>query len=317
MDRQGPRSRPLILVVIIGVLALGAAAAEGPLRAQRWLAAGADKATALGSRPPECLRPPSDPELAYRVEVGRAAFRTPLLLGGQAARAGISCETCHKSGRSNPDFRFPGVSGAPGTADVTSSLFSSHRGDGVDNPRPIPDLGGPKSALKVSQAPEGRALEGFIHGLVTEEFDGAEPPAGVIEDLADYVRALSPDACPSAAPEPVRAAGYLDDARRAVRAAQAALARKDAQVALLMVGAARSELGLVYERYDGAALAADRAAIDRAGRRLAAAAAAIRARDPRADARLADWLGEAPGWSRGLLRDEPRSLFNPDRLKAL
>nr|QQZ49991.1 hypothetical protein JKL49_25640 [Phenylobacterium glaciei] len=72
--------------------------------------------------------------------------------GGQAARAGVACETCHRSGRSNPDFLFPGVSGPPGSADVTSSLFSSHRGDGIDDPVPIPDLSGPRAGLKVAPA---------------------------------------------------------------------------------------------------------------------------------------------------------------------
>lgn len=81
--------------------------------------------------------------------------------GGQAARAGLSFESCHRSGRPHPQFLFPGASGAPGTADVTASLFSSHRGNGRDDPVPIPDLSGPRARL----AP-------FIHGLVTQEFDG-------------------------------------------------------------------------------------------------------------------------------------------------
>ena len=97
---------------------------------------------------------------------------------------------CHRDGRTNPDFQFPGVSGAAGTADVTDSLFSSHRGDGLDNPKPIPDLSAPKEKLKIDQAPLSRALETFIHGLVTQEFDGPEPTPAVLEGLADYVRAL-------------------------------------------------------------------------------------------------------------------------------
>ena len=77
-----------------------------------WIPRRFDPARALGSVPTECLRIPADPALAAKVEVGRAAFRTPVILGGQAARAGINCETCHRDGRTNPDFLFPGVSGA-------------------------------------------------------------------------------------------------------------------------------------------------------------------------------------------------------------
>ena len=81
----------------------------------RWLAPGTDAGQLLTRAPSECLAVPADAENAYEVELGRAAFRTPLILGGQAARAGIACETCHRSGRTNPDFDFPGVSGAPGS----------------------------------------------------------------------------------------------------------------------------------------------------------------------------------------------------------
>ncbi|MDB5464516.1 MAG: hypothetical protein JWP23_2905, partial [Phenylobacterium sp.] len=214
-----------------------------------WVAKDADPARALGSTPTECLRIPADPALAAKVEVGRAAFRTPVILGGQAARAGINCETCHRDGRTNPDFLFPGVSGAPGTADVTNSLFSTHRGNGVDDPKPIPDLSGPKARLKISQVPAEKKLEFFIHGLVTEEFDGPEPTPAVLEGLADYVRALDSAACPARARQPLTVALLMADARRALKAAQAQAAAGDAPTAVVMVASARSRLGLIDERF--------------------------------------------------------------------
>jgi len=149
----------------------------------RWLAPGADAARILTHQPAECLSLPRDAEAAWRVEVGRAAFRTPLLLGGQAARAGVACATCHRNGRANADFDFPGVSGAPGTADVTASLFSAHRGDDLFDPRPIPDLAGPMDRLKVSRDEASPALKTFIRGLVTEEFDGDPPLEAVLDGL--------------------------------------------------------------------------------------------------------------------------------------
>ena len=89
-----------------------------------WVVKGADPGRALGSVPTECLKPAPDPATALRIEVGRAAFRTPVLLGGQAARAGVNCETCHRDGRANPDFLFPGISDTPGTVDVTNARKS-------------------------------------------------------------------------------------------------------------------------------------------------------------------------------------------------
>jgi hypothetical protein len=284
-----------------------------PLKAMRWLAPSADASLALTRRPTECLAVPKDAERAYLVELGRAAFRTPLLLGGQAARAGIDCETCHRGARTNPDFDFPGISGAPGTADVTTSVLSSHRGDGIDNPKPIPDLAGPKAALKVSQDPDKAALEAFIHGIVTQEFDGDEPPPAVLKGLAAYVRALSPAACPSAASEPVTAAADLAVARRSVEAAIAALDHADGAAAALMIEAARSQLGEVDERFEGAAPAAVQT-LRRQAADLAAAESDARAARPPARAALLAWLEAEPGWAREVEGVSGSSLYNPHRL---
>ena len=97
----------------------------------------------------------------------------------------MSCATCHPSGRGNPAFLLPELSDKPGTADVTSSLMSSHRGNGVFDPKPIPDLTVPG---KVSRDPASPALATFVHGLITEEFDGNEPPPVAFEGLLAYLR---------------------------------------------------------------------------------------------------------------------------------
>jgi hypothetical protein len=280
----------------------------------RWTAAGADPLRTLATQPAECLQRPADPALALSVEVGRAAFRTPVLLGGQAARAGLACETCHRAGRTNPDFLFPGVSGAPGTADVTDSLFSSHRGDGIDNPRPIPDLSGPRSALKVDRSPGSGALEGFIRGLDTQEFDGPEPPPPVLRGLADYVRALSPAACPPEARRRIDGALLIDDARRAVAAARAEADRGQAATAVLMLAAARARLGLIDERLPGRGLAPLRARLRAASAEQAHAPQALRRGGPVSDARLAAWLRSSQALEAQLRAAEPRSLFAPARL---
>lgn len=310
MDR--PRRRSGLLIVCAALA--GGLAVSPPLRALRWLAPGADGARILTERPTECLAIPAAADRAYLVEVGRAAFRSPLLLGGQAARAGIDCETCHRGGRANRDFDFPGLSGAPGTADVTSSVFSSHRGDDVDDPRPIPDLGGPKRALKISQAAGSGDLERFIHGLVTEEFDGAEPPPMVLAGLAAYVRAMSPAACPPNAVEPVSVAADIADARRAVRASLVALERGDHATAVVMAESARSVLGAIAERY--APLAPDERALRLASLDLTAAIAQLRRADPAAGAALAAWLAHSQGWAELLRADEARSYYDRGALAA-
>ncbi len=314
MDRQG-RAAAVLGVGLAAVFALAAGRIDlSVIHAARWLAPGADRVRDLGSLPTECLAPSGDPRTAYAIEVGRAAFRTPLTLGGQASRAGLACDSCHRDGRGNPDFFFPGLSGAPGTADVTTALFSTHRDDGIDNPRPIPDLSGPKARLKLSQTPGDPALPAFIHGIVTQEFDGAEPPPAVLAGLAAYVRALSPGACPVVNREPLRAATYFANARRAVQTAIAALDAHDPATAAFLTDAARGQLGLVYERYDQPGSDAARAALHAADLQLVAANAGVRGGDPIARGKLAAWLAALPGWTAVVERQEPQSLFNTARL---
>lgn len=297
--------------------AFGALAADGdpPVRALHWIAKDADPARAIATQPTECLTRPADPARALQVEVGRAAFRTPTLLGGQAARAGLACETCHRDGRTNPDFQFPGVSGAPGTADVTDSLFSSHRGDGVDNPRPIPDLSGPKARLKIDQAETGGALETFIHGLVTQEFDGPEPPSAVLQGLAAYVRALSPQACPARPREPVDVRLLMRDARRALAAARGEIALGDRPAAVVMLAAARARLGLIDERLQGQDFAPLRRRLRAASAKLAAAQETLRQGADPPDRAFDAWLAEARPLEAALVAAEPASLFDPTRLR--
>ena len=314
MDRRRRRTRALapgpvlLFLALTGSAALAADAGPPPLRAMRWVPHDADPVRAFATTPAECLKLPKDADAALSVEVGRAAFRTPVLLGGQAARAGINCETCHRSGRTNPDFQFPGASGDPGTADVTLSLFSSHRGNGVHDPKPIPDLTGPKERLKVAVADRPK----FIHGLITEEFDGPEPTPAVLAGLVAYVSALDPAACPRTAREAVTAELLMSDARRALAAARAELARGDRPTAVLMVASARARLGLIDERY--AKLPAERERLRAADAALLDLQTAIRAAQPDANARLSRWLDAAPALEAALKAREPRSLFNRERL---
>jgi hypothetical protein len=324
LDRRRRRPAQELAGILLGGVAFAsvasavalAALGDPPLRAMLWVAKDADPARALGSVPTECLKTPDDPALAARVEVGRAAFRTPVLLGGQAGRAGITCETCHRGGHANPDFLFPGVSGAPGTADVTNSLFSTHRGNGVDDPKPIPDLSGPKARLKISQAPAEKKLEPFIRGLITEEFDGPEPTPAVLGGLADYVRALNPAACPARARQPLTVGLLMADARRALKAAQAEAAAGDTTTAIVMVASARSRLGLIDERFSDEALARPRASLRAADRRLAEVQAALHDHRPDAPAALSAWLSRSGGLEAELSARQSASLFDPARLAA-
>lgn len=305
MDRRRAALGALIVLVCAAP-----AQAEAPLRAAEWLAPDADAVAALTTRPPECFAVPDDPDAALMAEIGRAAFRAPLLLGGQAARAGLSCNSCHINGHGNPDFLFPGLSGDPGTADVTSAVMSEVRGDGAFNPRPIPTLTGAAAPL-VSRDPKSGELEIFIHGLVVEEFAGHEPAPAALAGLAAYVRALTPDACRDASPEPITVAAEMSDARRALFAAQRMLERGDGQTAALMLAAVRSKLGDIDERFPGERLAAERAALRAAATDLGDIRLAARDDLIGAHAALKSWPGRLTQLEALLVAAEQHSLYEP------
>jgi hypothetical protein len=307
MDRQGLFPRILTGAAWLLLLAASSDVPAFPVTEARWLVAGSVLRN-LTTRPSECLVMPPGEGDRQKILVGRAAFRAPLLLGGQAARAGLSCASCHRNGRTNADFHFPGLSGAPGTADVTSSLMSKHRGDGVFNPKPIPDLAAPPSLQKVARDPKERKLEQFIHGLIVEEFDGPEPPAAVLDGIAAYVRALRAEACGE--DEPSGLAEMLAHTRAATTAAAAAFAKGDRETALVMVGAARSMLGRIDERFRLAHLEANRTLLKDADRELQA----IRV-SRRPGKSIRTWQGRWTERERRLRIHEPRSLFEPAVLR--
>lgn len=309
------RARQGFLILAAAGLVAAAAPADPPLRAERWLAPAAQLA-ALTREPTECLAKPGSANAARSIAIGRAAFRAPLLLGGQAARAGLSCSSCHRNGRGNPDFLFPGISGAPGTADVTASLLSSHRGDGIFNPRPIPDLASPVIARKVSRDRGDPALATFITGLITQEFDGPEPPPRVLAGVVDYVRALSPEGCGGDATVPITLETYLGDIRRALDAAESAWRVRDAATTRLLIGVARSSLGAIDERYAVPRLAQSRARLEDADLSLAAIQRAIDTDPARVALRMAAWRGTMPQWTKPLIAGERESLFDPGVLRA-
>ena len=312
MDRKRPLRRLLSAAGLLLLLAAAADTSPFPLSEARWLPP-ERRFDALSTQPRECLRAPADEAERQAVAVGRAAFSAPLLLGGQAARAGLSCASCHRSGRGNPDFTFPGLSDAPGTADVTSSVMSSHRGDATHNPKPIPDLADPPRLAAHDR--ESRALERFIRGLIVEEFDGPEPSPAVLHGLAEYVRAVDPKACRGSGAERVTLEAMLVDARDAVTAALAALRQGDRATAVFLVGAARSQLGRVDERFRLPGLEPSRELLRRSDSKLAEVAAEIRAGSPVGVDRLQAWRR---GWAelkRELKRQEKRSLFSPRVLR--
>jgi uncharacterized protein (DUF4415 family) len=249
------------LKATLAALALAAAAgATLPhlLRAQVWTADDAALAHELTHAPRECVETPSP-----QAEAGRALFRSPGLLGGPAARIGLSCNACHSNGRVNATFSLPELTNRAGAADVTSEWASKVRGDGVMNPRPIPDLAGVRSRPTHGQHADP-SLEHFVHSVIEEEFQGPPPSPQAFDDLVGYLRALDARSCGGEVRISLHDAA--NDVRRAVSAAQGA----DAPTASALLLAAQDAVGRLVERLPEARFGSQRAALEALSRELGA-----------------------------------------------
>lgn len=282
-------------MIAAALLVLGSAALAGDrprLQALNWTAAGSERAVLL-EQPATCLDPGAPREAA----IGEALFHAPALLGGQAERAGLSCAGCHANGRSSAHFFLEGISGVPGTADISTSFFAVPRANAMFDPRPIPDLATPG---KVSH--DRDVIEPFLRGLIVEEFSGAEPSPMALTALAAYVRALQ--LCSGKDSEAKKLIGDLNLVIGSVEAAIALTEQGEGRTARILVKGARFRLGLIAERMAGRQLASARMRLLAASRRLALAQGSTE--------HLANWRQAfTRDLQPALQRLEPRSLYAP------
>ena len=298
--------------MFIGLISGAALAGSTPplLRSLVWIAPGAEL-EALSVQPQSCLTGNAD-DIAVRS--GRALFNTPLLLGGQAAKAGLTCNSCHVSGRDNPHFFLRPLSSETGTADVTSSFFSMSRGNGRFDPIVIPDLA---ATGKISRDPQTGALDRFVRNLIVEEFSGAEPSKATLAALASYIRALR--RCEGERINGPNTLRRLDDQLAiifdAVEGAAHMAKAGEVSSARLLIGAARYQLGLIDERYALPDLKTERKAL------LEASLALQRVSDQ--SEMMTDISPALAKWKAGFMRitlpllrrTEARTLYQADILK--
>jgi hypothetical protein len=176
----------------------------------------------------------------------------------------------------------PELTDRAGAADVTSEWASKVRGDGVMNPRAIPDLVG-VGARPTHGQHNDPSLEHFVHSVIEEEFQGEPPTPEAFDDLIAYLRALDARGCRGEVA--LRLADAASDVRRAIAAAQMA----DAPTASALLLAGQDGMGRLVERLPIAQFANQRAALAALAHELGAMR---RANDPKAA--LAT---DAAGWS--------------------
>ncbi|MEP1231067.1 MAG: hypothetical protein ABJG88_10365 [Litorimonas sp.] len=159
----------------------------------RWAQPDVDIAKLLSVEPNECLKPVTRAVDIQDIALGRMAFRSPFLLGGQATRKGLTCQACHTQGVRNENFFITGLSEAPGTADVSNFHFSDELGDEIFNPTPIPSLS--DDIRNVDYDPKKTDFEDFVTRLITKEFTGKNPSPEIKTALLKYLRQLDNSQC--------------------------------------------------------------------------------------------------------------------------
>lgn len=233
------------------LLALPAAGTAAEFQELNWLHPGADSFRHLSFAAVECLDVSREAEAAFRVELGRQLFRTPAVLGGGAVNEGLSCDTCHASGRANPDFYFDGISGEAGTADISNDLVHKLPPDNSLDPIPIPSLvdTGDKESFG-AQSPVD-SLSGYIRPMLAEALREPEASAAA-SALAAYVGALSSSACPEQQQDQVAysVGQQMYEISRAFDVLKDAVRREEAAVMGLAAAAAGHQIGLLHRRYD-------------------------------------------------------------------
>jgi len=289
------------------LLLLLTAAAEPPLRLreQSWTApqgAEGDLAFALTHAPAAC-------ESGGRAhsEAGRALFRSPMLLGGPAARAGLSCHACHSNGRANARFMLPELTNRPGAADVTSEWAGHVRGDGVMNPLDIPDLAGVSARQAFGHARDP-SLRHFVRGVIVEEFQGAAATEDALDSVIAYLNTLEPNCVAGATPITLSTAA--DDTRRAFAAAEA---MPNWPTSSLVLAATQDAIGRIAERLPAPKFRRERQALATLSREITAmrngGAAALRIAAPGWSARFDATIAQ-------IERRERRTYFNEATLRA-
>ena len=241
-------------MLILGVLILGMvvsrASAEPPeIDELKWIDPGFDPVEFLTVVPAECSATTTDPVRSHAVDLGRVAFRSPVLLGGLAARGGISCDSCHRNGHGNPAFHVTGVSSAVGTADVTGSVFSEVRDDHIFNPVPIPSLVDVAARSTFGTVRPTQDLASFVRAAVVDEFDGPSPSASIVDALVAYMVSLRSSDCPDPGRVRVSFESSAGELRETLGVVIGSLDRGDLWAARFSLLSFRAALGRVYRRF--------------------------------------------------------------------
>ena len=181
--------------VALGALVLGFIGAAGAARAfpvhgsQTVLPQGTELNEDAIDLPTEIFHSEAiEGKKSYLVSLGDMAFASPLIFGGPARQAGVSCATCHVQGASNPKLYIPGMSTRPGNFDTTGPFFNPVADDGVLDPVTIPSLRGARFLAPYGHDGRIASLREFVRNVIVNEFAGPEPSPAIVDAIVVYIQ---------------------------------------------------------------------------------------------------------------------------------
>jgi hypothetical protein len=173
-------------------LFIGVATPVSAEDASEWLPPGSTIESTLAERPARWIEAEmAGGRMGYLARLGELVFRSPLTLGRDAARKGLSCDACHPNGAANTQFFITGVSNIPGTVDVTHAAFHYREDDGVHNPVDIPSLRGVRLTAPYGRDGRFADLRQFSRNVVMQEFGGPEPEEWQLDAMVAYMNQLA------------------------------------------------------------------------------------------------------------------------------
>jgi cytochrome c peroxidase len=121
------------------------------------------------------------------IALGDMAFDSAYIFGEPARSLGITCNTCHNKGVTNPNFSIPGLSARPGGLDVSNSYFEPHANNGFFGHLDTPDLRGIRFTAPYGRNGRTTSLREFVRTVIVGEFNGEEPDPMLLDGMIAYM----------------------------------------------------------------------------------------------------------------------------------
>lgn len=121
------------------------------------------------------------------IAIGDMAFDSAYIFGEPARSLGITCNTCHNKGVTNPQFFIPGLSARPGGMDVSNSFFEPQANNGHFGHLDTPDLRGIRATAPYGRNGRTASLREFVRNVIVLEFNGPEPDPMLVDGMVAYM----------------------------------------------------------------------------------------------------------------------------------